>query len=83
MNLTVDDFEQAGFARPVAADERYAFTRIDAEVHRLEQRQMSKGERHALQRDERHPAIILTADWRVPNADSTIDECRWRLSSAD
>ena len=53
-NLARHHFQEAGFPRAVAPDERDALPGLDPQVSRFEERQMSVRERDGVERHERH-----------------------------
>jgi hypothetical protein len=48
-----DHLQQAGLAGPVAADEGDALARLDAQVGRVEEREVAEGEGDAVEREKR------------------------------
>ena len=58
-----DDFQQAGFAGAVPADERNALARLDAQIGGFEERQVTERERDRIKGNDRHWSFDLTASW--------------------
>ena len=77
-DLAADDFQQRRLAGTVPADERDAFSRLHLQRHAVEQGQMAVRDRHAVHRDERHPANVPRARFVVTPAAGGSSACRSR-----
>ena len=70
--LAGDRTEQRGLAGAVAADDGDALPGLDQQRDGVEQRHVSIGDRHAVERDERHPTNVPTRGLRYGSGDQAI-----------
>ena len=52
--LAAQDAQQRRFAAPVPAEHAHTLARLDLRAHLVEQRKVAEGERHAVERQQRH-----------------------------
>src|SRR5262249_21944428 len=83
--LTGDEFQQRRLAGSVSSDDRDALPRLDLQEGVVEQREMTEGDRDAVERDQRHPTNVPRTVGTTEHAElaekvSLSDVCELRVS---